>query len=154
MKGCLLFFGTSMRRVERLETDAPGFIRTTALPEQSDVAYGQSEWILEPEAGGTRVTHRLTIQPAFRVPPVLGPWLLRKGLRKHGAAAVDGSGPSRFLRKRAVTPVCRSVLKRSDAHRWTNRRSSGQDHSSPFASLLADGEALAGNETEIRAPPS
>ena len=89
MKGCLLFFCTSMRRVERLETDAPGFIRTTALPEQSDVAYGQSEWILEPEAGGTRVTHRLTMQPDFWVPPVLGPWLLQKGLRKHGAAAAD-----------------------------------------------------------------
>ena len=89
MKGCLLFFCTSMRRVERLETDAPGFIRTTALTEQSDVAYGQSEWILEPEAGGTRVTHRLTMQPDFWVPPVLGPWLLRRSLRKHGAAAVD-----------------------------------------------------------------
>jgi hypothetical protein len=89
MKGCLLFFCTSMRRVERLETDPPSFIRTTVLPEQSDVAYGQSEWILEPEAGGTRVTHRLTMQPDFWVPPVLGPWLLRKSLRKHGAAAVD-----------------------------------------------------------------
>jgi uncharacterized protein YndB with AHSA1/START domain len=89
MKGCLFFFCKSISRVERLETQPSRFIRTTILPDQSDFTYGRSEWILEPEADGTLVTHQLAIEPDFSVPPLLGPWLLRKSLLKHGAAAVN-----------------------------------------------------------------
>jgi polyketide cyclase/dehydrase/lipid transport protein len=89
IEGCVVFFCRSVSRVERLETEAPRVIRATAVPERSDVAYSRSEWILEPEGGGTRVTYSLTIRPNFWIPPLLGPWMLRKGLLKDAELAAN-----------------------------------------------------------------
>jgi len=89
MEGCVLIFCRSLRRVERLESDAPGFIRTVALPEQSDFRYSVSQWWLEPEANGTRITYSLEMEPDFWVPPIIGPWILQRRLKSGGAAAVD-----------------------------------------------------------------
>jgi hypothetical protein len=89
MEGCVLFFCRSLRRVERMEVDAPGFIRTVGLPEQSDFRYTLSEWWLTPEAGGTKVVYYLEMEPDFWVPPIIGPWILQRKLQRGGAAAVD-----------------------------------------------------------------
>jgi hypothetical protein len=88
VEGCLLFFCMNMRRVERLETRWPQWIRTTALPERSDFHFSQSEWVLVPEGDGTRVSYRLEMEPDFRVPPVIGPWVLKRRLLSGGARAV------------------------------------------------------------------
>jgi uncharacterized protein YndB with AHSA1/START domain len=89
MEGCVLFFCVSMRRVERLEVEAPSFIRTDTLPEQSDFKLSISEWTLEPEAGGTSMTYSLTMEPDFWVPPLIGPWVLKQRLERGGTGAVN-----------------------------------------------------------------
>lgn len=89
MEGCVLFFCVSMRRVERMETKAPGFIRTDTLPERSDFKSSVSEWTLTPEAGGTKMTYRLMMEPDFWIPPLIGPWLLKQRLERGGTGAVN-----------------------------------------------------------------
>jgi len=89
MEGCVLFFCKSMRRVERLESEAPGYIRTVTLPEQSDFKQALSEWQLKAEGDGTRIHYHLEMEPAFWVPPVIGPWLLQRKLQSGGAHAVE-----------------------------------------------------------------
>jgi hypothetical protein len=89
VEGCLLFFCMNMRRVERLESRRPHWIRTTALPEHSDFHFSQAEWLLEPDQDGTRVTYRLEMEPDFFVPPVIGPWVLKRRLMAGGARAVE-----------------------------------------------------------------
>ncbi len=89
MEGCLLFYCVSMRRVERLEASRPGYIRTVTLPEQSDFKYSMSEWMLEPEGDGTKMTYRLVMEPDFWVPPVIGPWYLKRTLQRGGTAAIN-----------------------------------------------------------------
>ena len=90
VEGCFTkFFCKSMRRVERLEVEEPHFIRTTALPEQSDFKFSRSEWVLTPVEGGTEIIYRLTIEPDFWVPPVIGPWLLKRNLERGGARALN-----------------------------------------------------------------
>ncbi|HEU4620047.1 MAG TPA: hypothetical protein VFV10_18565, partial [Gammaproteobacteria bacterium] len=88
VKGCVAFFCKEIRRVSRLETEAPNFIRTTALPERSDFKYSRSEWRLEAVDGGTDVTYRLVMEPDFWVPPVIGPWLLEKRFKEGGVRAL------------------------------------------------------------------
>ncbi len=88
MEGCMLWFCKSLTRVERLETEPPHFIRTVALPEQSDFEFAVSEWELRPVAGGTEVKYRLVIDPDFWVPPVIGPWVLKRELRAGGERAI------------------------------------------------------------------
>jgi len=89
VEGCLLLFCRSMRRVERLEVVKPRFIRATAVPERSDFKYSLAEWTLEPEGDGTRVVYRMEMEPAFWLPPFVGPWFLKRTLL-HGAPAAVG----------------------------------------------------------------
>lgn len=89
MQGCVLFFCVTMRRVERMEVDQPSSIRTDTLPEQSDFSFGISEWTLEAEGGGTAMTYRLTVEPDFWVPPLIGPWVLKQRLQRGGTGAVN-----------------------------------------------------------------
>lgn len=105
MEGCLLgnMFCKEMRRVERLETREPHFIRTTALPEQSDFELSISEWYLEPSGDGTSVVYKLEMEPDFWVPPVVGPWFLKRTLMKGGTTAVNRI--ERLARKEAGRPV-------------------------------------------------
>lgn len=88
MEGCMLWFCKSLTRVERLETEEPHLIRTVALPERSDFEHAESEWVLRPVEGGTEVTYRLVIDPDFWVPPVIGPWVLKRELRAGGERAL------------------------------------------------------------------
>jgi hypothetical protein len=89
VEGCLLFFCRSMRRVERLEVVTPNFIRSTVLPERSDFKYSTSEWTLEPEGKGTKVTYRMDMEPSFWLPPFVGPWFLKRTLLHGAPSAVD-----------------------------------------------------------------
>ncbi len=89
MEGCVWFFCVSMRRVERMVASAPDSIRTDTLPEQSDFKSSESEWTLVPEAGGTSMTYRLTMEPDFWIPPLIGPWVLKQRLERGGAGAVN-----------------------------------------------------------------
>ena len=88
VEGCLLLFCRSMRRVERLEVVKPRFIRATTLPERSDFKYSLAEWTLEPEGDGTRVVYRMEMEPAFWLPPFVGPWFLKRTLLRGAPAAV------------------------------------------------------------------
>lgn len=89
MEGCVLVFCRSLTRVERLESEAPGFIRTVALPDKSDFHHSVSEFRLNSEAGGTRVLYHLEMEPKFWVPPLIGPWILQRKLARGGADAIQ-----------------------------------------------------------------
>lgn len=89
MAGCMMFYCMNMRRVERLEAEAPRYIRTETLPEESDFKYARSEWTFEPEHGGTRVTYTLEMEPDFFVPPVIGPWVLKRTLLRGGSRVIE-----------------------------------------------------------------
>jgi hypothetical protein len=89
VEGCLLLFCRSMRRVERLEVVTPRFIRSKAVPNRSDFKYAMSEWTLEPEAGGTKVTYTMDMEPDFWLPPFVGPWFLKRTLLRGAPVAID-----------------------------------------------------------------
>jgi len=89
MEGCILFFCKSMRRTERLESQPPYFIRTVVVPDQSDFDYSRSEWILEPLDQGTRMKYVLIMEPKFWVPPIIGPWFIKRAIETGGLRAVQ-----------------------------------------------------------------
>jgi len=90
MEGCLMkIFCMSMTRVERLEINQPNHIRTVTLPEQSDFKHSTSEWFIEEDESGTHMVYILEMEPDFHVPPLIGPWYLKRTLMRGGGAAVD-----------------------------------------------------------------
>jgi hypothetical protein len=88
MEGCVLWHCLTLERTERLETDAPHWIRSEALPEGSNFKHSTSEWRLERDGGGTKMTYMLEMEPDFFVPPIIGPWYLKRTLSQGGLRAV------------------------------------------------------------------
>jgi hypothetical protein len=89
VEGCLLFFCRSLRRTERIEVATPNLIRTAALPDRSDFKYAVSEWHLDPEGGGTKLTYWMDLEPSFWLPPFVGPWFLKRTLQHGAPQAID-----------------------------------------------------------------
>ena len=88
MEGCALWHCMSLERTERLETEAPYWIKSTTLPEGSNFKHSTSEWVLERDGENTKMTYKLEMEPDFFVPPVVGPWYLKRTLTQGGQRAV------------------------------------------------------------------
>lgn len=88
MEGCMLWHCLTLERTERLETDEPRWIKSTALPEGSNFKHATSEWVLEPDGDGTKMTYKLELEPDFFVPPIIGTWYLKRTLSQGGLRAV------------------------------------------------------------------
>ncbi|MEL6869000.1 MAG: hypothetical protein AAFO81_04280 [Pseudomonadota bacterium] len=88
VKGCVLFFCQSMARTERLETNGLASIRAFADPARSDFKYSDATWALSEDRGGTLVVYRVEMQPGFWVPPLVGPYVMKRQLIKGGRDAV------------------------------------------------------------------
>ncbi len=88
-EGCVLFFCTTIERVERLELTPATDIVATAIPEESDVEYSVAHWRFEPEGEGTSMIYAMEFRPSFWIPPVLGPMIIRAKLRSRGETAAD-----------------------------------------------------------------
>jgi hypothetical protein len=88
MEGCVLWHCLTLERTETLETEAPYWIKSVALPEGSNFKHSASEWRLEQEGDGTKMTYTLDMEPDFFVPPVIGPWYLKRTLSQGGLRAV------------------------------------------------------------------
>ena len=88
MEGCALWHCMTLERTERLETQAPYWIKSTVLPEGSNFKHSTSEWVLEPDGEGTKMVYKLEMEPDFFVPPVIGPWYLKRTLSQGGQRAV------------------------------------------------------------------
>ncbi|MEM7611824.1 MAG: SRPBCC family protein [Pseudomonadota bacterium] len=88
VKGCVLFFCQTMSRTERLEADGLGFIRATTEEGSSDFDYSVAIWELSEKDGGTLVVYAVEMEPAFWVPPLIGPYVMKRKLRKGGEDAI------------------------------------------------------------------
>lgn len=103
MEGCALWHCMSLERTERLETNAPYWIKSTVLPEASNFKHSVSEWWLERDGDGTKMIYKLDMEPAFSVPPIVGPWYLKRTLSQGGLRAVMRI--ERLARQRDGRPV-------------------------------------------------
>jgi hypothetical protein len=88
MEGCVLWHCMTLERTELLETVAPRWIKSTALPEGSNFKHSTSEWTLERDGDGTVMRYTLEMEPDFFVPPIIGPWYLKRTLSQGGLRAV------------------------------------------------------------------
>lgn len=105
MEGCLLWHCMSLQRTERLETREPFFIRSVVVPEGSNFKSSMSEWVLERDGDGTKLTYKLEMEPDFFIPPIIGPWYLKRTLSQGGVRAVTRiERLARMLDGRPVEP--------------------------------------------------
>ena len=87
---CVWIFCRDFEHVQRMYDREPGHLQADSLPEQSDFAYGFTRWLLIPQGEGTRFVLTSELRPDFWVPPVLGPYLIKRGLLNTALEALRG----------------------------------------------------------------
>jgi hypothetical protein len=87
---CVWIFCRDIVHVLRMRQSAPGVLEADSDPEGSDFAFGVTRWTLAGETGGTRLRLATVLRPSFWVPPLLGPYLVQRGLRHAAADALQG----------------------------------------------------------------
>lgn len=88
-RSCVAWFCRELRKVELVEI-GPNLIVVTADPKQSNVTSFVARWTLVGHGRRTSVTWEATFDPAFFVPPLIGPPLIKGALKREGEALAAG----------------------------------------------------------------
>ena len=89
MEGCVLLFCKSFIRNGYLLLTPIAEIVAIADPEESDFKYSRERWQLIPDGGGTLMIYDFEMEPAFWVPPVIGPYFIQRTLKRGAHRAVS-----------------------------------------------------------------
>jgi ribosome-associated toxin RatA of RatAB toxin-antitoxin module len=89
MEGCVLLFCKSFIRNGYLLLTPIAEIVAIANPEESDFEFSRERWQLIPDSNGTLMIYDFEMEPAFWVPPVIGPYFIQRTLRRGAHRAVD-----------------------------------------------------------------
>lgn len=89
MEGCVVWFCKSFIRNGHVTSEPVIEIVALADPEKSDFHYSRERWQLREAEGGTIMIYEFDMEPAFWVPPVVGPFFIKRALRDGGSDAVD-----------------------------------------------------------------
>ena len=89
LRGCVAFICRNIKRIERLETQNNNHIVASLEPDLSEnVAWNISTWdfseLKKSGAGKTQIRYQLEFEPDFWVPPIIGPYLVKKSLAEDG----------------------------------------------------------------------
>ena len=82
---CALFYCKTLHQTQDMHylvrADG-GDLTAEVVPEASDFSHGQAHWQFRPAAGGATQLHfHAELEPAFWIPPVIGPLLVERSLR-------------------------------------------------------------------------
>lgn len=88
-KGCVLFFCQTVERTGFVDLQPKQLIRAEADPEQSDFDISEERWTLNEEAQGTQILYELTMKPKFWIPPIIGPYAIKRKIRNDGLEALE-----------------------------------------------------------------
>jgi Polyketide cyclase / dehydrase and lipid transport len=80
LRACFGWFCRNVRRTELVRTPENALI-AVAIPERSDVRFGQTSMELTEVGETTRIHYRTSIDPAFWVPPIIGRSIMLNTLR-------------------------------------------------------------------------
>jgi len=79
-EACILTFCKTLRQAQTVQR-WPNYLMTASIdPAESDFELGHALWRLEPADGRTRLRFKAMMRPAFWVPPLIGPWWIKRGL--------------------------------------------------------------------------
>jgi hypothetical protein len=89
LRTCILFFCFNADFVEDAELRDTTII-TTIVPEQSDFKSGRTVWAMSSRGPGlSRIVLETVIVPAFWIPPVIGPWVIKNKMLEEGRTTIE-----------------------------------------------------------------
>jgi hypothetical protein len=89
MEGCVLFWCQSLERTGYLRLEPMIEIVAVTDPTRSNFKLATERWQLRPEKNGTLLIYEFDMEPDFWVPPVVGPFYIKRALKDGGSRAVN-----------------------------------------------------------------
>ena len=89
MEGCVIWWCKSLVRNGYLVLQPSSEIIAIVNPETSNFNYSHERWRLRNEGDGTLLIYEFYMEPGFWVPPVIGPFLIKRTLRSEAIDVVD-----------------------------------------------------------------
>ena len=80
LESCVLFFCKTIEKVERIDASPYDSIDVQADPKLSDFTFNESHWRIEKSGDTTLLTYEAEFDPDFWIPPLIGPWAVRRKL--------------------------------------------------------------------------
>ncbi len=87
-RGCILFICFTLERQGYVELQHNEVLRAFADPELSDFEFSNETWTFTEVDGGTSVLYELHMDPKVWVPPAIGPYMIKRKLKKDGGRAL------------------------------------------------------------------
>ncbi|MHB1512103.1 MAG: SRPBCC family protein [Acidiferrobacter sp.] len=81
IKSCVLFICFPITQTESMTSDGHLWVQGVIVPQLSSFRSGVSRWQLRAVEGGTEAHFSASLTPSFYIPPVIGPWMVRRKLR-------------------------------------------------------------------------
>jgi hypothetical protein len=78
IRACILFFCKRVTQLQDITRYGNDSVEAVILPEGSDFRHGIARWELTSDGRATRMHFTAELEPAFWVPPLIGPWLFER----------------------------------------------------------------------------
>jgi hypothetical protein len=85
----LMFFCMNFERNGYIESELNIYIRATGYPETSDFYVSEEHWQFSQDGEGTMLIYDVNLKPKFWIPPVIGPYFLKKKLKNSSGNAIN-----------------------------------------------------------------
>lgn len=102
---CVWKFCTRLEQVQDIRetrSDDGYALNAVVLPERSNLRYGTAAWQLRDCDGGTCLGFQAEVIPDFWVPPLIGPWVIERAMRRE--AIVTAQGIERLTQQQTTEP--------------------------------------------------
>ncbi|MGH8528856.1 MAG: SRPBCC family protein [Nevskiales bacterium] len=87
---CVGILCKAVEQVQDMSRPAATQLHAQVIPEKSNLAYGVADWRFVPVGRSTRLYFNASIEPKFWVPPLVGPWLVRRALTHEAITTSQG----------------------------------------------------------------
>jgi len=89
-RGCVWFYCRRVEQVQNIEEVRDRYLVATIDPKVSDFKYGRVIWHVWRDDKGTRIRFSADLVPDFWIPPLIGPWVMKKKLLEEGRQTITG----------------------------------------------------------------
>lgn len=89
LRPCLLFLCTTLIHIQDFHFHPEEAVLAINVPNRGSFRSGTTRWLISPEGDGSLLTFHSELVPNFRVPPIFGNWVIRRGLRRESIHTIE-----------------------------------------------------------------
>lgn len=87
---CVVGICRMFDQVQDMQKTPPENLQADVVPELSNLSYGKASWRIWDEDGRARLHFRAEVEPDFWIPPLVGPWLIKRKLESEAEQTANG----------------------------------------------------------------